>query len=182
MDVDKYNKTMQKLEGEVTHTKRGKKEHNSTKPTKKAQSPQVVYKRYSQNEPTREGNQQKQQSQQSATKVRTKTELKQLDTSQTNHYASSHANSESNESFSSVDHRSFSDDEAPARYGISPKRAVSRPKSFVLCNRARIVEDEQEPTLGGETNGGGNKPGERRSPTEPKRRRYGKETDPPDQK
>ena len=101
VDADECDATIKKLEGEVTRTKKEKIKHGQTKPNKKPRSPQAMYERYPQNKPTT--NHTNKNSKKNTIKVKTKAELKQLDTQQTNNYASSQNNSESNESFSSMD-------------------------------------------------------------------------------
>ena len=101
VDADECDSTIKKLEGEVTRTKKEKIKHGQTKPNKKPRSPQAMYERYPQNKPTT--NHTNKNSKKNTIKVKTKAELKQLDTQQTNSYASSQNNSESNESFSSMD-------------------------------------------------------------------------------
>ena len=102
-----------------------------------------------------------------AAKIKTKGELKRLDTHQSDSSASSLDDSNSNMSVSSVDYNDYSGNESPIPQYTKPKTATDRPRSFMLNRESEVISNERSQT--GMRHDG------------KKQRQYGKESKPPDE-
>ena len=112
-----------------------------------------------------------------AAKIKTKGELKRLDTHQSDSSTSSLDDSNSNMSVSSVDYNDYSGNESPIPQNTKPKTATDRPRSFMLDSESEVIGNEG--SQGGMRHDGKKQHGKEAHPNT-KQRQYGKESKPPD--